>query len=185
MSSVSICRPEAGVVHCGGGHQSAAEPQTCSCRVPAETPAQLLPDQRELHPPKPASKRQLPSLQHNRRRPFDRQRAGLFLQIGPHLAALSCLGCGQSYRKSVQSHLHESKDFLEHWLGCIYYFLLQLQDWPKLSPQLREGRSRKLSTRGRLCCCRDPDNAGANELQVWDALLKLCTNVECEVVLVH
>jgi len=90
VSSVSICRPEAGVVHSGRGHQSAAEPQTCTRRVPAEAPAQLLSHQRKLHSPEPAAKRQLPPLQCNQHRTLNGQRAGLLLQIGQPLSLLSC-----------------------------------------------------------------------------------------------
>lgn len=56
LMSVSLCRAEAGMVHSRGGHQSAAEPQTRPCRVPAEASAQLLPDQWKLYRPEPATK---------------------------------------------------------------------------------------------------------------------------------
>lgn len=77
--SVAPCRPQAGVVHCGRGHQSAAEPQTRPRRVLTEAPAQLLPDKRQLHPPEPAGQRELPPLQCHGHRPLDGRRAGNLL----------------------------------------------------------------------------------------------------------
>lgn len=79
LNSVAPCRPQAGVVHCGRGHQSAAEPQTRARRVLTEAPAQLLPDKRQLHPPEPAGQRELPPLQCHGHRPLDGRRAGNLL----------------------------------------------------------------------------------------------------------
>lgn len=90
LRSVALCRPQAGVVHRGRGHQSAAEPQTRPRRIPAEAPAQLLPNQRELHPPEPTAERQLPPLQRHRHHSFDGQRVGHLLQIGLHLNLTNC-----------------------------------------------------------------------------------------------
>lgn len=85
LLSYSPRRPQAGVVHGGRGHQSAAESQAGARRVPAAAPAQLLADQRQLHPAEPAAKRQLPPLQRHGHLGLHRQRAWHLLQIGLHL----------------------------------------------------------------------------------------------------
>lgn len=88
------------MVHRGRGHQSASESQTRPRRVFTEAPAQLLPDQRQLHPPEPTGQRELPPLQCHGHRPLDGQRAGNLLQIGL-LGRLHLSRPGSS--KSVQS----------------------------------------------------------------------------------
>lgn len=100
------------MVHGGRGHQSAAEPQAGARRVPAAAPAQLLADQRQLHPAEPAAQRQLPPLQRHGHLGLHGQRAGHLLQIGLHLIP------GRS--ESVRS-LH---DFIFYFFLLFFFFLV-------------------------------------------------------------